>query len=105
MKRLQRFLTNVSLLGLLFIFLGCAPPTKSSSVALEEDDALITSTIGSKFFYERTLRTSRIYVNTEQGVVYLTGFVEKAPYVETATRIAHETPGVVAVREQLVVKN
>jgi osmotically-inducible protein OsmY len=71
----------------------------------EGDDTLITSTIEQKLFRERTLRTSRIYVNTKNGVVRLTGFVEKSPYVETATTIARETPGVVAVKEQLLVKD
>jgi hypothetical protein len=105
MNSLQRNLKHLVLISLLAAFLVCAFTPGSSSAAREGDDTFITSTIEQKLFRERTLRTSRIYVNTKNGVVRLTGFVEKSPYVETATTIARETPGVVAVKEQLLVKD
>lgn len=66
------------------------------------DDSLITSKVKTAFFHELNLRTSHLHVNTNRGVVRLTGVVEKAPNVRTATELAGSIPGIVRVQNELV---
>ena len=74
----------------------------STATAQDADDALITSQVKTAFFYEPVLRTAHLNVKTTRGVVQLTGAVEKAPNVQTATEYAASIPGVVAVENELV---
>lgn len=104
MNTLQRIIGPLVLVGLLTQAPGCTLGPNSPSAARAGDD-VVTRTVGEGLFSERRLRTSLIYVETQEGVVHLTGMVEKAPHVEMAKIIAQETPGVVAVREKLFVKD
>jgi hyperosmotically inducible protein len=92
------------LLGFLTAILGCAStPKQDPSAAQVGGDSAITTKVEQALFQELDLRTSIIHVRTDQGVVKLTGMVEKPPYVDTATEIASNVPGVVGVQETLFV--
>ena len=73
-----------------------------SASAASQADKDITSRVKTEIFKEPVLRTSFLNVKTTAGVVQLTGNVEKAPNVQTATEIAASIPGVVAVENELV---
>lgn len=103
MERVRSILKSLALITLLTVFLGCAATPASRSVD-SADDARIARDVSAAFFQEPSLRTSQINVKTTNGVVRLTGVVEKAPHVETATRLAGGVPGVVQVKSELSVK-
>ena len=65
------------------------------------DDASITATVKSKYLLDDTLKGLEISVNTDQGVVSLTGTVQNDAAKELATQIAQGTEGVVRVDNQL----
>jgi osmotically-inducible protein OsmY len=68
------------------------------------DDASITATIKGKYLVDDTLKGLDISVDTEQGVVTLTGPVQSDTAKELATQIAQGVEGVVRVDNQLTVQ-
>jgi len=68
------------------------------------DDASITATIKGKYLVDDTLKGLDISVDTEQGVVTLTGPVQSDTAKELATQIAQGVDGVVRVDNQLTVQ-
>ncbi len=65
------------------------------------DDATITAAVKSKYLLDDTLKGLQISVDTDQGVVSLTGTVQNDAAKELATQIAQGTEGVVRVDNQL----
>ena len=68
------------------------------------DDASITATIKGKYLVDDTLKGLDISVDTEQGVVTLSGPVQSDTAKELATQIAQGVEGVVRVDNQLTVQ-
>lgn len=68
------------------------------------DDATITAAVKSKYLLDDTLKGLQISVDTEQGVVSLTGTVQNDAAKELATQIAQGTEGVVRVDNQLTIQ-
>lgn len=67
------------------------------------DDAKITTVVKGKYLADDTLKGLDISVDTEQGVVTLTGKVQNDSAKELATSIASGVEGVVSVNNQLTV--
>lgn len=67
------------------------------------DDAKITTVVKGKYLADDTLKGLDISVDTEQGVVTLTGKVQNDSAKELATTIARGVEGVVSVNNQLTV--
>ncbi|MCL5060251.1 MAG: BON domain-containing protein [Candidatus Thermoplasmatota archaeon] len=68
------------------------------------DDAAITASVKGKYLVDDTLKGLDISVETEQGVVKLTGSVQSDAAKELATQIAQGVEGVVSVDNQLAVQ-
>jgi osmotically-inducible protein OsmY len=68
------------------------------------DDASITATIKGKYLVDDTLKGLQIDVDTEQGVVKLSGKVQNDTAKELATQIAQGVEGVVSVDNQLTIQ-
>lgn len=68
------------------------------------DDAAITASVKSKYLVDDTLKGLQISVDTEQGVVMLTGLVQDEAAKELATQIAQGVEGVVRVDNQLTIQ-
>jgi osmotically-inducible protein OsmY len=67
------------------------------------DDAAITTAVKGKYLVDDTLKGLDISVDTEQGVVRLSGTVQTEAAKEQATRLAQTVDGVVNVDNQLTV--
>lgn len=67
-------------------------------------DSAITTKIKSKYLVEKNFRSFRVSVETKEGVVVLSGFVENESTRKRAEQIAYEVSGVRAVKNALVVK-
>lgn len=76
------------------VFQSCSTTQSASS---QMDDAGITTKIKSKFVGDSDVKALDVSVETEEGVVYLTGRVENQFQKEEAERIAKDTKGVVRV--------
>jgi hyperosmotically inducible protein len=68
------------------------------------DDTAITTSIKGKYLADDTLKGLDISVDTEHGVVTLTGTVQSDSAKELATKIAQGVDGVASVNNQLTVK-
>lgn len=68
------------------------------------DDAAISASIKGKYLVDGTLKGLAISVDTERGVVRLTGPVQSEAAKERATQIAENVEGVVRVDNQLTVQ-
>jgi hyperosmotically inducible protein len=68
------------------------------------DDAAITTSVKAKYLIDDTLKGLDINVDTEQGVVTLTGSVQSDAARDLATQIAQGVDGVVRVDNQLMIQ-
>ncbi|KVW96113.1 BON domain-containing protein [Thiobacillus denitrificans] len=84
--------------------MGDTMERKADQAGQAIDDASITATIKGKYLVDDTLKGLDISVDTEQGVVKLTGPVQSDTAKELATQIAQNVEGVVRVDNQLTVQ-
>jgi osmotically-inducible protein OsmY len=104
MSKLQRTLKFLLCIGLITAFLGCAATSTRQSTGEYVDDTVITTKVKAAIFEEPTLKTLQINVETRNGVVQLSGFVDSAQSVTKAAAVARTVKGVVSVKNDLIVK-
>jgi osmotically-inducible protein OsmY len=76
---------------------GCVSSPQCTSEQCKKD-AKITADVQAKFKERRELGApNMIYVQTREGIVYLTGQVATDPQRQTAEGLAGQVPGVVRV--------
>jgi len=77
---------------------------KHESTGQYIDDSVITTKVKTAVFDEPSLKVFQINVETYQGVVQLSGFVDSAQSVKKAGEVAGSVTGVKEVKNDLVVK-
>lgn len=91
----SKSLVALALAGATLCFTPVLHSCKSTQPASEQmSDATITSKVKAKYVGDADVKAFDISVNTEEGVVYLTGRVETQAQKEEAERIAWNTEGV-----------
>jgi len=83
---------------------GCAVGRQQETVGAYIDDAALTTKVKAKFADNTTVSAMAISVETLKGTVQLSGFAKTAEEKATAERLARDTAGVVAVRNDIVVR-
>ena len=83
--------------------LGNTLERKADQAGQAIDDAAITTAIKSKYIADDTLKGLDISVETDHGVVMLTGAVQNETARARATQIAQGVDGVVSVNNSLSV--
>lgn len=93
------------LLGVLVLttVTGCAGGMPGGAER-QVDDASVTAGVKAAIAREPALKGSEIQVDTDQGVVELSGFVSSAEDVATAAAVARTVRGVQSVRNDLRLK-
>ena len=76
--------------------------TRGTAVAAS--DTAITTKIKANIFKEPDLKSMAIHVETEKGVVMLSGFVESKAEADKAVKVAREVDGVTSVKSAIKVK-
>jgi hyperosmotically inducible protein len=82
---------------------GCATAPPSAAVR-QTDDTSITAGVKTALLGDAGLKTNEIDVDTDQGVVRLSGFVSSADDVAAAAAAARTVRGVRSVRNELRLK-
>lgn len=82
---------------------GCATERPTASPA-QADDAGITAGVKAALLGDASLKANEIDVDTDQGVVRLSGFVSSADDVAAAAAVARTVRGVMSVRNELRLK-
>jgi hyperosmotically inducible protein len=83
---------------------GCASGGPGQSAEQLVDDASVSAGVKAAIALAPTLKGSEIQVDTNQGVVQLSGFVSSAEDVATAAAVARTVKGVKSVRNDLRLK-
>ena len=83
---------------------GCAVARDQQTVGSYIDDATITTRVKARMAADKSVSATSISVETLKGTVQLSGFAKSADERATAERIARSTPGVQAVRNDILVR-
>ncbi len=104
-RTLQSVSLAVSLVALMaLLFVGCTTLT-GKTLGENIDDASITAAVKVKLAEEKATTLTRIDVDTNQGVVYLSGIVENAAIKTRAAELARQVRGVRDVVNNLKVQS
>ena len=104
MFKLTRIINLLLCFVLITAFTGCASTQKRQSTGEYVDDSVITAKVKTAIFNEPTLKTTQITVTTHNGIVQLSGFVDTPASVTRAGEVAERIEGVMAVKNDLIVK-
>jgi osmotically-inducible protein OsmY len=83
---------------------GCAVTRDQQTVGAYVDDTALTTRVKAKFAADPTVSAMAIGVETMKGTVQLSGFAKSAEERAMAEKLARETSGVVAVRNDIAVR-
>lgn len=83
---------------------GCSVMRGQQTAGAYVDDAGITTSIKSAYAADQTVAATAISVETLNGTVQLSGFAKSQAEKDRAVAIARQTKGVVAVRNDIVVR-
>ncbi len=84
--------------------MGCAMFSGRESAGEYADDTTITTTVKSDILGDPALKVLEVNVETMQGVVQLSGFVDSSQSEARAVNIARHVRGVKSVKDDLVVR-
>jgi hyperosmotically inducible periplasmic protein len=68
------------------------------------DDSVITAKVKTAVFEDPTLKSAEINVETNKGIVQLSGFVRSRTDINRAVQVARKVKGVTSVKNDMVVK-
>lgn len=83
---------------------ACAVKRDQSTVGEYIDDVGITTRVKAKFAENKQVDATSISVETLNGTVMLSGFAKSQAEKDTAARLAAETKGVKAVKNEVAVR-
>ncbi|MFG6458494.1 BON domain-containing protein [Roseateles sp. BYS96W] len=95
---------SAALVATLGVTSGCAVTRKQETVGAYVDDAALTTRVKAKFAADPTVSAMSISVETLKGTVQLSGFAKSTDEKQMAEKLARETSGVVAVRNDIAVR-
>ena len=84
---------------------GCSVTRGQSTVGEYVDDAALTARVKARWVESHDVDAAVIHVQTLNGEVMISGFAKDAKEKFEAERLARETPGVKAVRSEIVIRN
>lgn len=104
MFSIPKFIGVVLSCAVLALLGGCQSTTgKTASQTMS--DASISTAVQAKLTSDHLSNFSRIDVDTERGIVNLSGVVQTAAHRAQAERLAHQVQGVVKVNNNLQIQN
>ena len=96
---------KVAVIGALIVAAsGCSVMRGQQSAGSYMDDAGITAGVKSAFAGDKTVAATAISVETMKGTVQLSGFARSQAEKDRAAAIARQQKGVVAVKNDIVVR-
>jgi hyperosmotically inducible protein len=104
MKNRNVFINCLVLLMLITTFVACASTPTHQSTGEYVDDSVITTKVKALFSEDDFLKSFQISVETYQGTVQLSGFVNSQMSVDKAGQIATSVQGVKSIKNNLIVK-
>jgi hypothetical protein len=104
MKKIEVFIRYFMILMLIATFVACASTPKQESTGEYVDDSVITTKVKTLLAADDFLKSFQIGVETYNGIVQLSGFVNSQQAVDKAVEITKSVKGVKSVKNNLIVK-
>ncbi len=104
MKKINIIVRCLVILMLIATFASCASTRTHESAGEYVDDSVITSKVKSLLAKDDFLKSFEIGVETYQGTVQLSGFVNSQQAIDKAGEITKDVKGVKSVKNNLIVK-
>jgi osmotically-inducible protein OsmY len=104
MKKRYFVIHCLMILMLVATFAACGSTRTQSSPGDYVDDSVITTKVKSLLAKDAFLKSFQISVETYQGTVQLSGFVNSKQAVDKAGEITRSVSGVKSVKNDLIVK-
>ena len=104
MKKRNIVIHCLVLLMLIATFAACASTRTHESTGEYVDDSVITTKVKSLLAADDFLKSFEIGVETYQGTVQLSGFVNSQQAVDKAVEIVRGVNGVKSIKNNLIVK-
>ena len=104
MKKRNIVMYCLMIMMLIVTFAGCASTRTHESAGEFVDDSVITTKVKSLLAQDDFLKSFQISVETYQGTVQLSGFVNSQKAVDKAASITSNVKGVKSIKNNLVVK-
>ncbi|MDE2229377.1 MAG: BON domain-containing protein [Alphaproteobacteria bacterium] len=104
MIRLPRLTTVALALALAASLAACAAVQGRETAGQYVDDSTITTKVKANIVNAQSLKGFAIHVETMQGTVQLSGFVDTRAQKDQAGQIARGVAGVVGVQNNILVK-
>jgi osmotically-inducible protein OsmY len=104
MKKRNIVIHFLMLLMLIATFAACAATSTRSSTGEYIDDSVITTKVKSLLAADDFFKSFQISVETYQGAVQLSGFVDSQQAVNKAKKIVRSVKGVKSIKNNLIVK-
>ena len=104
MKKRNLVIYSLVLLMIISTFAACASTRTQESTGEYVDDSVITTKVKSLLAEDDFLKSFQISVETYQGTVQLSGFVNSQKAVDKAVELARSVKGVKSIKNSLIVK-
>ena len=104
MKKRNIVINCLVLLMLIATFTACASTRTRESAGAYVDDSVITTKVKSLLAEDDFLKSFQIGVETYQGAVQLSGFVNSQRAVDKAVEITRSVEGINSIKNSLIVK-
>lgn len=104
MKKRNILIQCFVLLMMIAVFSACASTRTHESAGEFVDDSVITTKVKSQLAGDDFIKSFQISVETFQGTVQLSGFVNSQKAVDQAGKIVWSVKGVKKLKNNLVVK-
>ena len=104
MKKRYTFIRFLLLLVMIATLAACAATPTRESTGEYVDDSVITTKVKSLLAADDFLKSFQIGVETYQGIVQLSGFVDSQKAVDKADEIVKSVKGIKSVKNNLIVK-
>ena len=104
MKKRNIIIHCLVLLMLIATLVACASTRTQESAGEYVDDSVITTKVKSLLAQDDFLKSFQIGVETYQGTVQLSGFVNSRQAADKADQITKSVKGVKSVKNNLIVK-
>jgi osmotically-inducible protein OsmY len=104
MKKRNIAVHFIVLLMLIATFAACASTRTHESTGEYIDDSVITTKVKSLLAADDFLKSFQIGVETFQGIVQLSGFVNSQKAVDKAAEIVRSVKGIKSIKNNLIVK-
>ncbi|WP_139556733.1 BON domain-containing protein [Methylotetracoccus oryzae] len=104
MKSHIKFGYKVLLASMILMANGCVLVNENDGTATDVDDRVVAARIKEAISTEPALRYARINVETSNGIVQLSGFVNSDANIASAVVVARGVDGVRSVKKDMLLK-